>query len=434
MSQAGTIGERAVGRVKWHLVPLLFVLYIINWMDRVNLGYAALTMNKELAISSAALGALGASFFISYFIFEVPSNMLLNRYGARKWLARIMVSWGIVTILTGFAQNYWHVYIARFLLGMMEAGFFPGVVFYISLWIPQKQRARVIAAFMLALPASNIIAAPASTWILDNIHYFGLSGWRWLFVLEGLPAVLFGVITFFYLTDRPSEAKWLTEGERNWLVNEIKKEDEAKEGARHVRLKDMFSNMRTWRLGIIYLFLGMVGAGLPLWLPTIVKEFSKVSNTSVGLLLLIPYVVSAIAMVFWGWHSDKKMERKYHAAIAIVCGAVGLFMAATVPNVTLEMIGVVVAVTGYTALLPPFWSIPGLYLAGASAAVGYAIINSCLSLGAFMAGYISGYLRGIGNGAVLSYFGICYMIALALLLTLSLKQAGKLSFKGKRGS
>ena len=423
MHQMKNIGEGTIKKIKWRLLPFLFLLYIINYIDRTNFGFAALTMNQELGISSAAFGVLASIFYLPYFFFEVPSNILLVRYGARKWIARIIITWGIVTVLVMFAQNYWHLAAFRFFLGLAEAGFFPGIIFYFTLWFPERHRASVIALFMLSLPVSNIISAPVSTWIIDNMHLMGLSGWRWLFVLEGLPAIFLGVVTLFYLPDKPGDAKWLTQEEKKWLTDELAKEDAQKKGSHHVKWAEMFSNLRVWRLGIIYFFLTVVADGLAMWLPTIIKDFSKISNTSVGWLIAGPYLIAAVAMVFWGWHSDKTMERKYHAVISIVVGATGLFMAAIAPTLTLKMVGVLLTAVGSRTLLGPFWSIPSLFLTGTSAAVGTAIINSCNSAGGFVGSLVTGYLKTIGNNStVLIFYSICYILALTLLITLPLSK------------
>ncbi len=423
MRQMDVLGERVISKVKWRLVPFLCLLYIINFVDRTNLGYAALTMNKELGISMVAYGALASIFFVPYFLCEVPSNMLLNRYGARRWIARIMITWGIVTSLTMWVQSYWQIAGVRFLLGMMEAGFLPGVIFYLTVWLPQRERAWAIAVFSLGMPITILIAAPVSGWILDHVHLLGYSGWRWLFLIEGVPAVIVGFCALFYLTERPSEAKWLTEEERNWLTEEIKQEDAKKKEAKHVKLREIFSSLRTWRIGLIYCIMSMAAMGMGgFFLPLVVKEFSKASNTSVGLLMMIPPLFGAVAMVLWAWHSDKTMERKYHASIAMAVGVVGLLMAAMVPNPVVKMIGITLGMMAVYGVVGPFWAIPTLYLAGTSAAVGMAIISSCNAFGQFIAGFISGYLMHISGNAVLAYYGICYVISAMLLLTLRIKK------------
>jgi len=425
MNPVEAIGVRTMSKIKWRLIPFVLILYIINYIDRSNIGFAALTMNKELAISASAFGALSAVFFVPYFFCEVPSNLLLHRYGARKWIARIMVTWGIVTTLAMFAQNYWHIYAVRFFLGMMEAGFFPGILFYFTLWFPQKERAKVVALFMLAMPASNFIAAPISGWILDSIHWLGLGGWRWLFFWEGVPAVILGIITWFFLTNSPDEAKWLTAEEKKWLITKLEQENTTKSGGgtRHVKFMEMFSDLRVWRIGIIYMVFAMASNALMMWNAIIIKDFAQVSNTTVGFLSMVPSLFGMIAMPLWAMHSDKTGERKYHVIIAISVATIGALLTVFGPNPTVKLIGLVINSIGSLSALGPFWTIPTLFLAGASAAIGTAVINSCNSLGGFFTGYITGYLKGaFGSNGVLLFVCLCYIVGMVILATMPLKK------------
>jgi ACS family tartrate transporter-like MFS transporter len=221
---SNVIGKQAIQKITRRIIPFIFVLYIVAFLDRANLGYAALDMNEALGLTSEIFGAVSGIFFIGYFLFEIPSNIMLNRFGARKWMARILITWGMLVVITGFAQNVTHLYILRFLLGAAEAGFFPGMILYLTYWFPAKERARAVALFMTAITCSYIIGAPLSTWIMDNVTWLGMAGWRWMFILEGLPAVILGIVTFYYLIDRPDDAKWLTKDEKDWLKNEMQKE------------------------------------------------------------------------------------------------------------------------------------------------------------------------------------------------------------------
>jgi ACS family tartrate transporter-like MFS transporter len=399
-------------------------MYIVNYIDRINIGFAALDMNKELQITNAAFGFLSSVFFIGYFLLEVPSNMLLHRYGARKWMARICTSWGLVTMGMFFVQGYTHVLTLRSLLGIAEAGFFPGMIYYFTYWFPAKERAGIIGFFMLAVPFGNFIGAPLSTLIMDHIHWLGQSGWRWMFMIEGASAVIIGVMAFFYLVDTPSKAKWLDDDEKAWLIGQLEKENELKKETASLSLKQIFSFRKVWQLGAIYMMIQITTQTVNYWMPVIVKGFStSFSNTSVGLILMLPGIVSLIVMPFWGMHSDKHKERKYHASLPMLLSGLGLSMIAISDNMYIKICGLIFNAIGNVAFYGPFWSLPSIYLTGHAAAVGVAIINSLSSLGGFIGNNIVGVIKdtSLGGNGVLAFQALCCVIAFAITMSLNLK-------------
>src|SRR5882757_2055752 len=311
-----SIGRRTIQKLRFRILPYVFVLYIISFLDRINIGFAALTMNKELVISSRQFGLVAGIFFIGYFLFEVPSNLLLQKFGARVWIARILISWGIVAMLTGFVHSVHQLYLVRFLLGLAEAGYSPGIILYLTYWFPQRERARAIALFLTGLPITSILGAPISGLILDHVRWFGISSWRWLLVLEGIPAVICGVLTYFALPSRPSEAKFLTDEEKRWITQELDQEEQ------QIRLKQKISPLaalmsrRVWHLASIGFTLNIGMYSLSFWMPQLVKSLSSLySNTTIGLLVMIPYLVGLLAMVLVSVSSDRKMERKFHVVV-----------------------------------------------------------------------------------------------------------------------
>jgi ACS family tartrate transporter-like MFS transporter len=297
-------------------------------------------------------------------------------------------------------------------------------MFYFTLWFPQRERAKVIAFFMLALPVSTFFSSPISGWILDNLNWMGLSGWRWLFFLEGLPAVLFGAITWFYLTDSPKDAKWLSNDEKQWLITEMERENANKSGSgkKHIKFRVMFSDRRVWRVAVIYLFMSMSAAIMAAWGAIIIKDFAKVSNTQVGLLGMLPPMFAIIVMPLWAWHSDKTGERKIHAVISLVVAFTGVTMTAIGSSPVIKMIGLVFFWVGSTSVMGPFWTIPTLFLTGASAAIGTAVINSCNAFGGFFATFISGFIQSeYGFTGMLLFVCMCYLAAILMTATLPLK-------------
>jgi ACS family tartrate transporter-like MFS transporter len=418
------VGKRTMSKIKWHIMPFVFLLYMLNIIDRMDLGYAALEMNKALHISGEAFGILSSVFFISYFFFEVPSNMALHRFGARKWMARIMISWGVVTCLMFFVQGLTHIAILRFLLGAAEAGFFPGMLYYFTFWFPSEQRAWAVSVFMLAIPFSMIIAGPISTWILDNINWFNASGWRWVFMFEGIPAAILGLATLFFLTDKPQEAKWLDKEEKEWLQSELAKEAKPKEASRHLSLKGMLAHPRVWRLALIYMTMQITAQTAAMWTPLLMKEFSKsFSNMSVGWLTMGMNIVAAVGMVLWSWHSDIKSERKYHAAIPMVLSAIGLLMTAFSHNLIVKLIGLTINFAGNVMYTGPFWSLPAIFLTSEAAAVGMAVINSMSSFGGFVGSNVVGFLKdsSLGASGIFAFQALCCLVAFVMVITLRKK-------------
>ncbi|WP_018132999.1 MFS transporter [Effusibacillus pohliae] len=434
---ATSLGERTIRKVTYRIIPYIFLLYIVAFLDRVNLGYAALDMNKALGLSAETFGLVSGIFFFGYFIFEVPSNLLLHRIGARVWIARILISWGIVVIVTAWAQNATHLYILRFLLGVAEAGFFPGIILYITYWFRAKEQARAFALFMTALAVSNIVGAPVSTWIMDHIDWFGMPGWRWMFVLEGLPAVLMGVITYYYLTDRPDDADWLTQEEKNWLKAELQREQAAKLKVKRYTTLEVMKNGRVWHLSLIYftLVLGLYGIGF--WMPTIIKAFSKLlTNTQVGLITMIPYIVGGIAMILWARRSDRTGERRIHAAIPPVVGALGLIGAGMTSNPYVSILMMAIATAGIYSFFGPFWSLPALFFSESAAAVGIAVINSIGNLGGFVGPYMLGMLKNATGSVTAGLFFLSASLLVTSILVLAIRKehARKLSDESAEAS
>ncbi|MBM3563051.1 MAG: MFS transporter [Alphaproteobacteria bacterium] len=382
--------DRVVAKAARRLIPFLVTGFIVAYLDRVNIGFAALTMNGELGFTPEFFGWGAGIFFVGYCLFEAPSNYIMHRVGARMWIARIMVSWGIVSALTAFIWNEASFVVLRLLLGVMEAGFAPGVILYLTYWIPAAQRARVLAGFLIAVPVSSAIGSPISGLILASMDGVGgISGWRWLFLMEALPSIVLGIVCFFYLPDGPESAKWLTSGEKASLRAAIESEAEPDHGDHWRALKDM----RVLLIGVAYFGIVIALYGMSFWLPQIIKSFGfGVVATSV--LASIPYVCSALAMWAWSRSSDRRRETVGHTALAAVVGAVGLACAAYAPTPLLSMIALSVAAIGAIAALPTFWSFATLALGAGDGVVGVAVINSIGNISGFAGPYLVGLIKG----------------------------------------
>ena len=333
------VQERTIKKVMWRLLPFVLICYIIAQIDRINIGFAALEMNAELALSAEVFGLLSGIFFIGYFLFEVPSNMILHKVGARLWIARIMITWGLITVLTGFAQSATHLYILRFLLGVAEAGFMPGILLYLTYWFRKRERAIATSIFLLAIPIASIIGSPLSTWIMDVVHWGGLSGWRWMFILEGLPAVLLGIVVLFYLTNRPKEAKWLTEEESNWLEGELDQERYEASLVNKARKRDMIRDPRVWLLTLLYFTNYTAMFGLSFWLPSIINSLAEnvSSNLQIGWLAMIPALVGIPSNLILAYIASKNQSHRQMLILSFAVAVVG-FAACGFANSSVMMV------------------------------------------------------------------------------------------------
>jgi|SRR5579871_4110878 len=383
-----TEAARVFAKAARRLIPFMALLYVVSFLDRVNVGFAALTMNKAMGFSPEVYGFGAGIFFFGYFLFEVPSNIIMEKLGARIWICRIMLTWGAVSMATAFVQGASSFYVVRFLLGAAEAGFFPGMVLYLTYWFPSETRARYIALFLAAVPLANVVGGPASGYILGITRYWQLSGWQWLFLLEGLPSVLLGFVVLWRMPDRPSKARWLSDGEKASVMGAL-----AMEPPRlHTRFFPMLRDPRVWLLSIpdFGIVLGLYG--LNLWLPQMVKEMGF-SNVETGFVVAAPYFVSMGVMVLWGMSSDARGERIWHIASASLLGAAGLVGAALLHSHTGVLISLTVAAAGIYAALAVFWTLPTSFLGGTAAAAGIALINSISNTGGFFGPYIMGWLK-----------------------------------------
>jgi MFS transporter, ACS family, tartrate transporter len=399
-------------KVARQLIPFLIFCYLLSYLDRVNIGFAALTMNKDLGLSATAFGFGASIFFLGYFLFEVPSNLLLEKFGARIWIARIMISWGILSTAMAFVWNDISFYILRFIFGVAEAGFFPGIILYLTYWFPTEMRARIIGMFMVAVPGSVVVGSPLSSWVLDAFtsEPLGLKGWQWLFIFEGLPTILTGILVLKWLSDGPEKAEWLEPEERTWLANRLAAERATKEAVHHFTLKEALTHPRILALGVVY-FGAVIGLyGLSLWLPTIIKGFG-LSIMQTGLLGSLPALAGAIGMVLWTRHSDTTGERKWHMVLPCVVGAIGLVMAGVVHSPAVSFLFLIAAGFGIYTSLPSFWPLPTAMLTGSAAAGGIALINSIGNLGGFVGPYLVGLVKDLTG----TFAGGLYLLAGFLL-------------------
>lgn len=380
--------------VAWRIVPFVCLLYVLNILDRANVGFARLAMQDDLGLSQAAFDLGYGMFYVGYILFEVPSNLLMKRFGARVWIARIMISWGFVSAATMFARDVWTFYALRILLGITEAGFFPGIIYYLSNWFPDRERAKMTAFFMLAIGLSNVIGNPISGWIMDHFNgTYGLHGWQWLFLLEGIPTVVVGVSVLFYLKDTPQDAHWLADDQREWLIHRMAEED-------HVRRRqhgpDKWQAMlqpRVWLLIAIYFTVAVGSNAGGAYFPTLIKEqYQQATNFEIGQLTALPHLCAIIAMSLVGISSDRTGERRWHLAGSALAAAIGWSLVAWGPTPLIAMIGLCIAQAGMMSMLPVFWTLPSAFLSGTAAAGGIAVINSIANIGGFFGAMILGQL------------------------------------------
>ncbi len=463
MIAATDVATDTIRKLRHRIIPILFLLYVVAYLDRINISFAALTMNSALGITSAQYGLLTGIFFLGYFLFEIPSNLLLHKIGARIWIARILITWGIVAILTGavrsvpqlygmrfllglaeagyfpgmvlylvvamltgLVRSVHQLYVLRFLLGLAEAGYFPGMVLYLTYWFRQREQARAIAWFMTGLPVASIIGAPVSGVILDHAHWLAISSWRWLLFLEGLPAVACGILTYLLLPSRPAEARFLAQDEKDWIAAALLREERQKLGTRSLTAVQVLANGRVWHLAAIAFSFDVGLNAMSFFMPQAVKSLSSYySNTVVGVLVMIPNLVGLAAMVLVSRNSDRRLERRYHAAVPAIIGGVALIIVGRATSPFLAVALWSLAAAGIYGIIGPFWSIPSQFLTGFSAACGIALINSIGNLGGFVGPFTIGAiaLKTGGIYAGLAIAGASLLVSATLILLLPKESA-----------
>jgi MFS transporter, ACS family, tartrate transporter len=403
------ISEAALySKLTRRLIPFMFLLYIVAYLDRINVGFAALQLNAALNFDPAIFGFGAGIFFIGYFIFEIPSNLIMQRLGARVWIARILVTWGVISSAMMFVSGPFTFYILRFLLGLAEAGFFPGMILYLTYWFPAEARGRAVARFMTATAIAGVIGGPVSGLLLKMDGIGGLAGWQWLFLMEGFPAVVLGFVTLVYLPNGPKAAAWLSAEEKEWIEIKLAAEREHVSQHGHVSLRGAIASGRVWTLSFIYFSVIISFYGISLWLPQIVQSFSGMSDLMVSFTSVIPYLAAAIGMVIVGKSSDSRGERARHVAVSALVGTAGLTAAAFLSAPPAELAALALAAVGIWGTLGPFWAMSSRTLTGTAAAAGIALINSIGNLGGFAGPYLIGVVRSRTN----SFTGALIVLAL----------------------
>jgi D-galactonate transporter len=415
---ADTDIESTYKKVFWRIVPFLMLCYVVAYLDRVNVGFAKLQMAQALGFSETIYGLGAGLFFIGYFIFEVPSNVLLHRIGARVWIARIMITWGLISAAFMFVSTPTQFYVMRFLLGAAEAGFYPGVILYMTYWFPAKRRAKIIAMFMSAIPVAGIFGNPLSGFIMDAFQgSSGLAGWQWMFLIEAVPALLIGIAVLLYLDNNIRAAKWLTEGEKRQLEREIAIDQEGSQT--YPSTLAIFRDARIWHMSLIYFCFVMGQYALTFWMPTLIKTTGVVGNLQIGLFSAIPFGCAIVAMNLFGRSADAKRERRWHLVIPALMGAVGFIVAASfVNNTAVAVAALSVAAAGVLTCAPLFWSLPTSFLSGAAAAVGIATINSVGNLAGFVSPYLVGYLKDLTHSTQSGMYVLAAMLVIGAIAVL----------------
>jgi D-galactonate transporter len=411
--------DRLYRKIAWRIMPIILLAYIIAYLDRVNVGFAKLQMMGDLKFSDSVYGFGAGIFFLGYFFFEIPSNLVLHKVGARVWICRVLVTWGIVSGCTALVRTPWEFYTVRFLLGLAEAGFFPGMILYLTYWFPSYRRAKMMALLMAGNPVSGIVGGPLSGYIL---RYFsgsqGVAGWQWLFIIEAMPAIVLGVIIFFYLDDRVVNARWLSSDEKEAVASDIADEAGSKT---HYTVISVFTCARVWLLCAIYFCITSGSYAIGFWLPTIIRQSGVKDPFDIGLLTMLPYTLALIVMFFVGRHSDKMRERRWHIILPSTLAALGFILCTRAGNSTsIAMIGLVMAVVGVVTALPMFWALPTSFLGGTAAAAGIALVNCTGNLGGFFSPTIIGILKtytGTLNSGLFMVSG-CMLASSILIVTL----------------
>lgn len=416
------IATATLRKINWRLIPFLFVLYVVAWLDRVNVGFAALQMNADLHFSASAFGFGSGVFFAGYCLFEVPSNLVLHRVGARLWIARIMMTWGVLSAATMFVRTPSTFYILRFLLGAAEAGFFPGVIYYLSLWYPAVQQARAIAAFMSAIPVTGLIGGPLSGALLSLNGVYGLAGWQWLFLVEGAPAILLGALVLLCLSDGPEHARWLAPEERNWLIDKLTAERSSRTCS--LGTLDALKHPLIWRLGFVFLLTAMGFYGYSFWAPLVIKSLTHSSDFDVGMISAGISAVTICGMLLNSWHSDRTSERTFHVAIPLVMTSIGFVGCALLRQPLLAILSLALVPIGHCGSYGPFWSTPASFLTGAAAAAAIALVATIASIGGFLGPALIGVLKDRTGTHVAAFLLLAGLAAIAATLALGLGRRG----------
>ncbi len=426
MTRSAGIDEPATLRkVSRRLIPFLFLLYVAAYLDRINVGFAQLQMKSALGFSDSVYGLGAGIFFIGYFIFEVPSNLILARVGARVWIARIMVTWGLISSAMAFVHSPMSFYVLRFLLGVAEAGFFPGVIYYLGLWYPAAERASAVSRFMTATAIAGVIGGPLSAALFGLDGFAGLAGWQWIFVAEGIPSIVLGVAVLFYLTDRPATARWLNADEKHFLSARIQTEADAI-ASHGVTLRAALLHPVVWRLAALYFSLIVGFYSISFWTPQIIASFSSLDRIQVALVSAIPFVAAAIAMVVVGAHSDRTGERYLHIAVSALVGAVGLAASAYAQSPIIGVLALSIAAVGIWSAVPVFWSLPTAFLTGTAAAGAIALINSFGNLGGFVGPFVIGRVHDMTGSYTASLMVVAGSLLCSVALALSLRRTRRM--------